>query len=51
MGNPLTISLLCLAIFVGNIMLGFITNEEFPDSMRRAFFMVLGALMAYFVIL
>ena len=51
MSNPLTISLLCLGIFVGNIVSGFIKDEEFSTSMERAFFMTWGALIAYFVIL
>ena len=51
MGNPLIIALLCLAIFGGNIIWGFIADEAFPESMRRAFFMILGALAAYFVLL
>ena len=50
MGNPLTISLLCGAIFCGNLIWGFIADESFPDSMQRTFLMVLGALKAYFVI-
>ena len=51
MANSLIITLLCFAILVGNIVWGFITDDNFPYSMRRAFLMVLGALMAYFVIL
>ena len=51
MDNPTIISLLCIGIAIGNVIWCFIADEGFPESMQRAFFMIFGALMAYFVII
>jgi len=45
----LIIFLLCIAIIVGNLVWLFISGEKFADAMARAFYMVLGALMTFFV--